>query len=231
MIIDTMSFREIAKELNNDFDNEIYLKTIKLNNDSKYRRAILKSTKKGLIKFKSISYTSKQGNKYIITPYTSGRSHYKKTKTLEFSYISTFYYKNSLFVAWYTTESKTLLPTIYFYTAHLFDRYGERFLGKKFEMTDDNLGDFFVRNRAISMKGGFEHPKYKNHVFATFDEGVILGERIDWDIMFFKTYITFDMLKGQQIEMSSTLQPRLENILKNEEKLRIQDSKNNIFAA
>ena len=220
MIVDTMTLEGIAAELNKDFNEEIWLKAVQLNFDSKYRRAILKSCKQGLIKFKPHIFTSKRGNKFIVTPFTSGRSHYKKTHSLEFAYIATFHYKNSYFVAWLTSESKLQLPSIYFYPSHFFDRYGERYLGREFEMTDENLSNFFVKNGAVSMLGECDHPKYKNHLFATFDEGVMLGERVSWDIMFFKTYVTFEMLKGNQVEASTLLKPRLDNIRNNVQEIR-----------
>ena len=220
MIVDTMTFEGIAAELNKDFNEEIWLKAVQLNFDSKYRRAILKSGKQGIIKYKPRVYTSKRGNKFIVTPFTSGRSHYKKTHSLEFAYIVTFHYKNSFFVAWLTSESKLQLPSIYFYPSHFFDRYGERYLEREFEMTDENLSDFFVRNGAVSMLGECDNPKYKNHLFATFDEGVMLGERVSWDIMFFKTYVTFEMLKGNQVETSTLLKPRLDNIRNNVQEFR-----------
>lgn len=220
MITYHMKIEEIAEELNKDFNEEIWQKAVQLNFNSKYRRTILKSEKRGIIKFKPHIYTSKRGNKFIVTPFTSGRSHYKKTHSLEFAYIATFHYKNSFFVAWLTSESKLQLPNIYFYPSHFFDRYGERYLKHEFEMTDENLSDFFVRNGAVSMFGKCHHPKYKNHLFATFDEGVMLGERVAWDIMFFKTYITFEMLKGNQVEASSLLKPRLNNIRNNVQEIR-----------
>lgn len=222
MIVDTMTFAEIAAQLNKDFNENVAAKSLMMNFDSKYRRAILKSNKQGLIKFNHRVYNTKNGNRFIVTPYTSGRSHYKKTHTLEFAYIATFHYKNSYFVAWLTSENSSQVPTMYFYPKHFFDRYGERFLEEKFEMTDENLSGFFVRNDAVSMRGKCDIPKYKDYLFATFDEGVMLGDRVAWDIMFFKTYISFDMLKGQQIETSEMLKPRLDNIRKNVQELRKQ---------
>lgn len=79
MITNHMKIEEIAEELNKDFNEEIWQKAVQLNFNSKYRRTILKSEKRGIIKFKPHIYTSKRGNKFIVTPFTSGRSHYKKT--------------------------------------------------------------------------------------------------------------------------------------------------------
>lgn len=231
MIEDKMSFMEIADELNRDYTEEIDRKMYSIERNSLYRRTILKSQKQGLIKFKPITVKSKQGNTIILTPYVTSRSLYKKTHELQFSIIATFFYRRTHFVAWLTSDARDLKPSVYFYPSHLFERYGERFLKEGFVMNTENFSSFFLKNRAVSFLANCPHPKYKNHLFATINDGVLFGETIGRYVQFFKTYITFDMLKGMQVDSSNFLRPQIQEILDAaEERLKIF-SKTNRYAA
>ena len=231
MIINTMTFEEIADELNRDYMDEIDRKLYSIEKNSLYRRTILKSQKHGLINFKPITFKSKRGNTIILTPYVASRSLYKKTHELQFSIIATFYYRRTHFVAWLTSDAIDLKPSVYFYPSHLFERYGERFLKENFIMNTENFSCFFLKNRAVSFFANCPHPKYKNHLFATINDGVLFGETIDRHVQFFKTYITFDMLKGMQVDSSNFLRPQIQEILDAaEERLKVFSKKSRYAA-
>ena len=88
---------------------------------------------------------------------------------------------------WLTSDARDLKPSVYFYPSHLFERYGERFLKEGFVMNTENFSSFFLKNRAVSFFANCPHPKYKNHLFATINDGVLFGETIGRYVQFFKT--------------------------------------------
>ena len=216
MVVDSMSIEQLADELVSDYDNEIIFRTFAIDDDKKYRKAILKSSKQGLISFKPLSYTSKNGNEFIITPFVQSRSLYKKSNEVQSSTFSRFRYRKTPFVAHYTTNVDTFKTMIYLSPSHLFQRYGERFLEENFDMTTENLSSFYITNRMV-VTSALEHWKYKNHLFATINDGILLGEKIKENVFFFKTYITYDMLKGKQIDDSNEMRPIIESTLKEQE--------------
>jgi hypothetical protein len=58
--------------------------------------------------------------------------------------------------------------------------------------------------------------KYPNSLFSVTTNGVMLGKKLNDNIIIAKTYVSFDMLKGNQIEDKQKLLDSVQEYIKNE---------------
>lgn len=86
-----------------------------------------------------------------------------------------------------------------FYTPHLFDRYRERKLKDISKPKLQTMFDFFKTN-ATSRFNRVNNDKYANSIFSVCPNGVTLGSEISDKIIENRTYITFEMLKSDQVQ-------------------------------
>lgn len=200
MILPTMTFPEIANELDKDAKSLYGYIDHKLS-DNKYRRIGMKHSEP--ICFKHIFWESKRKNKYFIIPNTNGKKDLKK-------------YGLNFYVWSYYTDGKNknngvmILSngTYLFFKGHLFDRYAERFFGDT-SMTTINLMVEFASNNSFIVSRPFSTAvKYKNSYFATVNDGVILGT-FTKGYFVYNTFITEEMLKGSEVDYNEFGQQEL----------------------
>lgn len=201
MILPKMSFIEIVNELNKDAKQlDAYIDNVI--NDNKYQRIGLKHSKPYV--FKPIFWTSKRNNKYFIILNTNGKKYMKKY--------------GLLFCVWcYYTDAKNQKNgvmiiadgTYSFFRGHLFDRYAERLLNAPSMATIDVMVKFasdtsFIVNRPFTTAY-----KYKDSIFATVNNGAILGT-FNNGYFVYKTFITEEMMKGSEVFYNELGQKELE---------------------
>ena len=90
------------------------------------------------------------------------------------------------------------LNEVAFFKKHFFDRYDERFLQSETLFSEDLVLNFFKGNMHV-----FTGPQYEdrsNNVMGVSNDGILLGEKLSPSITQYNTYISVDMLKGEQIE-------------------------------
>lgn len=91
-----------------------------------------------------------------------------------------------------------------FYTPHFFDRYKERELKDISLPKVQAIHEFLKYNSNVDFFS-VEMPKYPDSMFGVSLHGVVLAVRVGWNQIEGRTYLPFEMLKGEQIELSADL--------------------------
>lgn len=199
-----MSLLEVAAELLSDLKNEVSAKMKRVLVDRKYWRTVLKY---GNSKKQYIEIRTKQLNRFVVLPFSHGKKDFKKFG-LAFTVISIFYYNKYPYVAWFVND----LSAVVFFKKHFFDCYDERFLQSETVFSEDLVLDFFKGNMHV-----FAGPQYEdrsNNVMGVSNDGILLGKKLSPSITQYNTYISVDMLKGEQIEKHRLLSDKLDDYIK-----------------
>ena len=199
-----MSHQEIANAIRKDWNNELFDCYADCFGKRKhYGRFILNNVKSEEFHYLGRrEKITKSKNKYVFLFYTHGRKQYKKEGVLR-SFRLEYLRRDGIHVAKINIFNQN---EVTFYTPHFFDRYRERFLEPQFEIDDwtkeDVIDDYFMNNVA-EVATNQNNPKYSGGIFVSTDNGVILGSNLGEDLWEYRTFISFDMLKGQQINLSN----------------------------
>lgn len=213
MIVDSMTYEEVVAEFKKEWRNYFPSILNRYIEDNKYRRYMLKAKDNELVFFKPIELTSPRGNKYILQINSKGRSDYKKYGLLYTVYM--YYHRpEGIYVAMLgSIGSWTTKDDFYnIYTPHFFDRYRERELKDIHKPKLQTIIDFFTHN-ATGQYINVDNDKYKNSIFYTVPTGVMLGSIYNDYIFELRTYITFDMLRDEQVDNSEILAARVKEYM------------------
>lgn len=193
MIVSSMSEEELINEVTTDYVN-VFRYSDHL--DNKFRRIVVKSKIFPVTACKE--YVSPRKNRWLI--FLEARS---KKETLDRSRITlvvTFEAPNGTHAVMGTFTNGRMHYIIY--PPHFFARYRQRVI-KEDITTTDLIKRFFKFNQGYvyTLK---DTPKFGNlalrEVYGTTRDGVAMGFMTTHQNVLFKTFITFDMLKGEQIE-------------------------------
>ena len=206
MIVDTMTFSEIRKEILNDWLFGVLPKVLKILADNKYRKFIIKSNKNETIYFKHHEIISKRKNRFILIPFSYGKADFKKYGMCFFAFTS-FRIGKKLYYARVDCNGQS----VSFYSWHLLERYYERLYGYTDRITEVHILKF-VKENSIALPYEQYNTKYINGEFGRTDKGILLGQRIDERTVVYNTFITEEMAKGKQIEISDFLNGQLDNL-------------------
>jgi len=196
MYVETMTFNQIAKEIEKDVP---YLKSKiqYLLGDSKYRKICLKLKEEKYHTFKRIDFTSKTtGFEYHIIPFVFSKRDYLKFG-VKYSVFLTFRMHNQIWSCNLCDEYRTPL----FFTPHFFDRYELR-EGIESESRLELMTVFFTRNHSY-IGTAYNHSKHPDSIFVTMDEGIGLGTMVEGSVVLVKTYISNGLLHKNQTDIQS----------------------------
>ena len=185
MIVPSMTSEELVKEIFND--RQIVIRKA-LHLTEKFRREAIKTRNKNL--FRIYEYKSKQKNNWLIViDYNSGDP---------LILTAAYYLNNSGLNAIYILSDD---ETIVHYSAHFLERFNERLMKQDNISKLDILKRFLPQNNIATFDLIPDSGAYKNRVFVRFKDGIGLGisEKL-WNkkIIFLKTYISAEMIKGSQ---------------------------------
>ena len=200
MIVHTMTYEEIVKEINIDFKINIEPRLQDyFGQYNKYRRFMIKDKTSKTIYFQPIYYTSNRGNKYVIRFVSDGKSQFLKNGILYYIYVY-YYQSNGIYSVMLSNETYNCKKLFLFYTPHFFDRYKERHLKDSKTQKLYVIEHFFSHNKNNSIQY-LEDKFYENSLFITTEEGVCFGDQISQTIIEVKTYISFEMLRRDQLKI------------------------------
>lgn len=218
MIVDSMTYEEIISEFKKDWRNYFPNVLPGFMNNNKYRRYMLKEAKDNVpVFFKPIELTSNRGNKYILQINSKGRSDYKRSGLLFIVYM--YYHRpEGIYVVMLGSNGSWTVNDDFYnvYTPHFFDRYRERELKDIHKPKLQTIIDFFKHN-ATGRYITVDNDKYKNSIFYTVPTGVMLGSIYNEYIFELRTYITFTMLKDEQIDNGEILAARVKEYIEDEQ--------------
>lgn len=144
------------------------------------------------------SFTSARKNKWFVI-WTCPQPGYRN---LAFELFSFFYTRRSYAVVLYGFQSNNL----YYYTSHFFTRYNER-MKLEAKVNIDVIIRFMRENFNIAHHRIKEMESGIDQIFGQTRQGVSLGyEYHQLNLLELRTFITNDMLKGSQVELSKTLE-------------------------
>jgi hypothetical protein len=208
MIVPAMSVTEIQKELSRDFEYCFARIQREMN---QYRRAIIKSSKFPMC-FKPIDYVTPSRNHFIIFLEA------KSKKNANDPYIT--------FVGYYLRPegiyAAMLLPTyggdktIILYPPHFFERYKQRYLLEDI-CTLDAIKTYF-RINPTNMLEFVDAKKFR----GSCNQGFVFGEMLTSNILVIKTFVSKEMLKGEQVDLNSKLTKQISEL--NEMKISLNYS-------
>ena len=201
MLVPSMTMAEIRKEMEKDFPI-LQRKSLYMIQD--LSRARKKSENKSY--FEVNDYLSKYKNKWL----------YKiafNAKVFHTAYLA-YYYNDIGLVAIEPLPSHNYLI---FYTTHFFKRYNER-LHLNIVKPYDILRHYVEKHMSYNIKPVEELSQGMKKVFGISSEGILLGTYND-ELRFYKmnTFLTSEMLKGNQIEEKNVMQQLLDKHVKDAE--------------
>lgn len=196
MILLSMSEDEVMKQFTEDFEEIIQ---ITKQNYKKFKKETMRRCVFP-IHFKPIDHISNNNNKWKIL--TNSYERTKNPKSTMFCVIESSFGTHILKAAFVNNNMSQL--NIFKYTPHFFSRYSER----------KNLGlhgmelviYYFIRNTdyRIEMHEPTEkNSEYIKEIFGTTSDGVTLGVVNKHMNIIFRTFITPEMLKGEQVRKHS----------------------------
>lgn len=184
VIVDTLELPEIVEIVKGE-RSRIIGKISPLS--GKYNRTIIQRRPKDRLDLPPIVWSGKSGIRYHFLPFIRNYSDYKKGG-LSFSLFGDFYYRNGLFSVFAVNNLSDWL----LFSPHFFERYRERYLKSERDTASETMERFFRINDISKVE------ETEKGIFATTIEGVSLGEKTG-SLKFFKTFISSDLLKGEQI--------------------------------
>lgn len=192
MIVHTMSEKELLVEIRSDVHNaNVYSKY----QDNKFRRLVLKSKKYPV--YWNLKYKSPKNNKWLI--FFESRS---KKEVGNFGRIIFVTYFNSPHGIYAIMPAFTnSAPHLVIYPPHFFSRYANRAGVDKSGV--ELLVNYFKYNSSYVYAYGNKmtvEGSYLLEVYGSSKDGVALGLMSSCGNVLFKTFIIYDMSKGEQIE-------------------------------
>lgn len=193
MIVIGMTYDEIITEVNKDVADVFELSCKK---DAKIKRIIQKSQ---FFPVRLYSFvTSSNKNRWLLTWEAYSRKHVGDN--ILFSMICIINNKNGR-IAIMPSFQNLQRPLFFIFLPHFFQRFAER-------MQIDATGEELIRrffqfnvNFSIDTKRQMvSDTQYTIESTATSPDGISLGYQLADGNFFFKTFITYDMAKGEQIE-------------------------------
>ena len=202
MIVETMSDKELLAEIDNDF-----LEIAKFIVDIKYNTAYKKRLQWGRPKngdfiIRINDWKSSNGNAYTYYIRTKDWNDFKKGLFMVCTV--TFFRRNNAMNAIRILLDGDGDPSIEIFTSHFIDRYNQRFLKQPFLPKKEVVMQFVDRNDHLVMHK-LESSKYNHSVMIGTKDGYIFGEYEDTQIKVYKTFVTREMLFGDQYDRADEL--------------------------
>lgn len=195
MIVPAMSVAEIQNELYKDYKNCI---SIVEKNKNLYRRGIIKASKFPIY-FKPIEYTSPSRNNFLI--YVDAKS--KKDALIPFVTVVGYYQRPEGIYAAMIIPFHSGKFNVLIYPPHFFKRYKERYV--KEDLSSLELIKIFFKNNPTYILQTVENDNFR----GTCNQGFVFGSFLNPTISIVKTYISNDMLKGDQTNLNKILSKEL----------------------
>ena len=202
MIVETMTNRELLAEIDKDF-----LEIAKFIADMKYNTAYKKRLqwgrpKNGKFVIRINDWKSSNGNAYSYYISTRNWNEFKKGH-FRVCPVAFFRRKNA------QNAIRILLdndgdPCIEILTSHFIDRYNQRFLKQPYLSRKEVVMQFINRNYDLVMHK-LESSKYEHSMMLGTTDGYVFGNYEDTQIRVYKTFVTREMLFGDQYDKADEL--------------------------
>lgn len=214
MIVPTMTDLEIIAEIEKDYP-EVYALTKKLDKSPVYKKRLQwGKPKDGMFTFIKENWKTCRGNVYTIIFSAADWSELKK---LGFRYcVFTYLQRNNSLNAIRTIVFGDGDMGIEILTSHFIDRYNQRFLKQPFLPRKELFLEFLKRNPQ-SVFHNLNSSKYDYGTMAAVHDGYIFGKQEHDKVIIAKTFLSRDMLFGEQYDGADLLDEVLAKSVSGEE--------------
>lgn len=186
-----MTEKEVVKEVLSDMYNAFRYEDA---NQNKFRRIVIKSSRFPV--YMSYVYTSKNKNKWIIQLEARNKKEYGEFSRIRFIVLhNTPHGIYAIMVSFVDG-----MPELIFYPPHFFSRFKER--TRQSLSGVELIARFFKYNSSyVYETKGVQLPgnMWRTEIYGSTEEGVAMGVKSVEGNILFKTFVTYDMLKGEQI--------------------------------
>ena len=198
IITDTFDYNDLVRVLDQD---EAFVHHQIEALQSKYWRLLLKAKPAGLKIFAPMMVKGNRGIDYLIYMLSRDWQITKKQRMPDYMYFGIYRQSDGFHLVgfMYLDSNPLAKPEKAFFTPHFFDRYKER-TGLPMDMSKiDVMKDWISKNLHLnSDTQGNE--KYPNGIFCAYPSGIALGRELPDGSSEMRTFITYEMLRGEQIE-------------------------------
>ena len=220
MITTTMDYKEISRAVEQDWKNELMYKAgTCFGMKRKYERYIMKNVGRDEFCFLGKRYyTTKALNKYGFSFMVKGKHDFKKNDILVSIWLE-YFRRDGRHVVHFIPFSNPF-QTIFF-TPHCLERYRDRFLTKEYpdeEWPMDAVIEEMSITSMMAQMRRIPNSKYDYSIYATFEDGVLLGSWVEDNIIEYRTFISFGMLRSDQQKLSEQDKQGLKNMKEREKK-------------
>ena len=198
IVTDTFDYNDIIRVL--DFDERFVYHQM---NDlqPKYWRILQKTKPQGLKIYEPVMVKGNRGIDYRIYMLSRDWAISKKQRMLDYMYFGLYRQSDGFHLVGflYLDSNPMAKAEKCFFTPHFFDRYRER-TGLPSDISKmDVMKDWIMKNIHLNSDAqGSE--KYPNGIFCAYPSGIALGRELPDGNSEMKTFITYEMLRGEQIE-------------------------------
>lgn len=211
MITDNMSYSEIANEFKSDWSNYLSDRIPEIMENPKYRKFVLKNVKdEQECYFKPVDIKV-NGNNYILQISTVGRSEFKK-KGFRFRIYMYYTRKDGTYAIEQCCNDIKNLLYLYIYPPHIFEEFRKDILKDTSLSIMETIHEFF-QERSESNKWIFVG---SNRYAVWSSSSVTLGKKLADDLHLHETYINFDTLEEQQMDIQGLRDFVLNHCLKDD---------------
>lgn len=215
MIVESMTYDEIACKY-----NEIYEKVepryMAKADCNKMRRFLVKNKKAENVWFKPIKFEIDLSTVFCFLPFALSYKDFQKCGNHPYTLTYMHYIINKGYMV--VVRGGEYNNNYAFYTSHFFDRYRERELKNLSLEKEIVIMEFFKNNRNFCSRP-FPKLDSENYIGVT-DSGIIFSRKINDNITIYKTFITKEDLKGDQLDAVAEVGEGLEDLLQYREQLR-----------
>lgn len=198
IITDTFDYNDIIRVLDQD---EAYVHHQVDDLQPKYFRIMQKAKTKGMKVFAPVTVKGNRGIDYLIYMVSRDWLTTKKQHMLDYMYFGVYRQTDGFhLVGFLYLDSNPLAKAEKcFFIPHFFDRYRER-TNLPLDMPKmDVIKDWISKNQHLNsdVQGNEIYP---DGIFCTYPTGVALGRELPDGNSEMKTFVTYEMLRGEQIE-------------------------------
>lgn len=193
MIVPTMTDTEMQREVERDLPEMVaYVDS----RDNKFRRAVIKANRFPLY-FAPVFRTSKAGNKWMILFEARAKKDMHDSRV---TFVCTINAPNGYYAVMPTSTTGRFHHI--FYQPHFFSRYALRHGLKTHGLP--LIAEYFRLNYSYAFETRdtfLDESRFVREVYGSSLHGVALGVSLNSGNIFFRTFVSYDMLKGEQIEV------------------------------
>ena len=227
MLVDTMTYKEMAYEYARMYKDHLMMDTFnRMNNQNgplykHYRRYMIKHRQQKNVCFKPIIEDLDANSKFVSIPMTPDYKCFCKHGIGAAAFL--VYRHHSGLLAFELLGFNYM--SLIIYTHHFFDRYVERFLHGEETSRIDTICKFIKNNRNLTLSP-YPFKEYPYNMLGLVNEVVLFGESIDHNITLLKTCVTKDMLFDKQLIIEAGLDKALKKCELQRQRLKDAAMKN-----